>query len=457
MENRSFINFFHPILTSVLRVAQVDRPLAYALLGNMSSLFFGPITIYLIATYLSPELQGYYFTFGSLISIQLFIELGLGQTLIQFASHEWSKLCFKENGHIVGNTDSRSRLISLGRLSFKWYSASATMVILVFTPIGYLFFNNSLTGYVEWQWPWVSLCFLLGLNLLLMPIFYLLQGCNEVSAYWFYRFIQQILYALALCIAIIVGAGLWTLPIASAIVVIWSLYFICRYYFKFFLFFLSRPFGPRISWVRDIWPVQWRISLSWLSTNFTPLFFAPILFYFSSPYIAGQMGMTVSLSSILLAFSSNWLVTRAPRFGMLVAQGKYTELDHLFSTAFRVSLLVVCSAVIVFMLLSYILNGSHHALSFRILPPLSFGLLLVGTGISLISTNISVYLRSHKREPLVFLYLLGAILILTSSTVLARPYGALGVSGSYCAVALVQGPISLLFFLRFRTRMREIV
>ena len=97
----------------------VDRAIAYALLSKLWLLFAGPITLYLISLYLTPEMQGFYYTFLSLVALQVFIELGFYVVITQFASHEWAHLSFDDSGSIIGDPAALSRLVSLGRLVFK--------------------------------------------------------------------------------------------------------------------------------------------------------------------------------------------------------------------------------------------------------------------------------------------------------------------------------------------------
>jgi O-antigen/teichoic acid export membrane protein len=197
--------------------------------------------------------------------------------------------------------------------------------------------------------------------------------------------------------------------------------------------------------------MQWRVAISWISASFITSFFAPILFQLSGPVVAGQMGMTVTLNQVLLAISSNWVVTKAPRLGVLIAQRKYKELDRVFSRSFGVSLAVVSSGAVVIWGLACLLYLARHALATRILSPLPMGLFLVATVLSSANTSLAVYLRAHKREPLAKIYLVSGILILALGLILGASLHAVGVTGGYLAViALLQLPWSWAVFYRCR-------
>jgi hypothetical protein len=63
--------------------------------------------------FLSSELQDYYYTFNSLVALQVFTELGLSFAFIQFASHEMTQLTWQQGGMVSGNSEAKRRLHSL--------------------------------------------------------------------------------------------------------------------------------------------------------------------------------------------------------------------------------------------------------------------------------------------------------------------------------------------------------
>ena len=437
------------IIRYLLQLVQIDQAVAYSILGNISSLLIGGVSVYLIANYFSLEAQGYYYAFAGFVSFQFILELGLGQTVIPFASHEWVHLGFSKEGQITGNLASQARLLGLGRLLFKWYSASAGIVILGLIPMGYFFFSHSASSQVEWTYPWIVLCIFIALNLAVMPIFNLMQGCNEVSLYGYYRFIQQFAYGIPIWVTTLFGGELWALPAAAASILAWSCFFIWTYQRKFLFFFVNSKFIKVANCWREIWPIQWRTAISWASSNFIPLLFAPILFHISGSALAGQMGMTVTINNILLALSSSWIVTKLPRFGLLLATKEYKSADFLFLKSLSLSFFIISFGAIAIWLLIYSLYSYDHSLKTRVLPPLSFALFLLGSIVHSISNNISVYLKAHKKDPLAFPYLFCAILIIVMAIILGSYLEALGVIIAYLTVVLlIQLPLSLRIYFR---------
>ncbi len=55
----------------------IDRAVFYGILTRAWQFLAAPVTLLLIASRFSPEQQGFYYTMGSLLALQVFFELGL--------------------------------------------------------------------------------------------------------------------------------------------------------------------------------------------------------------------------------------------------------------------------------------------------------------------------------------------------------------------------------------------
>jgi len=76
----------------------IERATLYAMANRLWGSASGLLTAVLVAWFFTPELQGYYFTFLSLLTLQTFVELGFGELLQQFVSHEWAKTTSADSG-----------------------------------------------------------------------------------------------------------------------------------------------------------------------------------------------------------------------------------------------------------------------------------------------------------------------------------------------------------------------
>ena len=133
------------------RWAGVDRAVFFSNAAQMTRLVTGPVTMALVLRYLTPEIQGYYYAFAGIVAMQVFLEMGFSQNILQFASHEYAKLGFTAGQTLEGDPVARSRLISLGRLSFGYYAVAAAIFLFAVGIGGHVFFTVSGRHGVAWQ------------------------------------------------------------------------------------------------------------------------------------------------------------------------------------------------------------------------------------------------------------------------------------------------------------------
>ena len=442
------------IIRGLLRRAEVDKAVIFAGLTRIWNFFGAPVSAIIIAIRFTPELQGYYYTFVNILALQVFVELGLGTVIVQFASHEWSQLRLDEHGQIVGDNNSLSRLISIANITTRWYVVGGAVVVLCLSTGGYVFFTGSPGSSVNWVAPWFLLCLLSGISICLVPIWSLLEGCNQVSRLYTYRFIQRALSSISVWIAILLGAKLWTASVSSIMVLIVAGVFLRSQYWCFCKTLLfTRASEPRINWRIDMLPMQWRIALSWICGYIMSSLFTPVLFKYHGPVVAGQMGMSWSLIGVLRT-SHSWLLPRVPRFGMLIAQRKYKELDRLF---WNITKTVICITVLIALavwIFVYIINGIDFSLAnrlaARLLPPLPIGLFILAQILITVSAPFSFYMRAHKREPIVVPSVSMAIGTGLSALILGKYYSVIGMAVGYLVVSIIIIPF--IFFIWYRCR-----
>jgi O-antigen/teichoic acid export membrane protein len=414
---------------------QIDRAVIYGIFANSWSILAGPVTMFMIVTHFSSELQGYYYTFNNMLALRVFVELGLGTVIISFASHEWSKLHLDKDGHIVGDSNALSRLVSLGRLVFIWYFIGGFITLIGLGVGGYLFFSQEKsTLVINWMSPWFFLCSLTVMSMWLAPALFLLEGCNQVRRIYAYRMIQGVCISICTWVAILLGAGLWAAAVNAAVSIVCLVVFVFTKYRRFFKPMISYVTTTIIDWRTDLWPMQWRISLSWMSGYFMSAFFTPLIFHYHGPVAAGQFGMTWALFGAIGAIADIWLVTKRPQFGMLIAKKDYETLDKFFFRSTIVSIGVFACGSITSYLLIYCLYAMNHPWAVRVLTPLASGILLVGLFFACFTAPFSYYLRAHNKDPLYWLDISTAILLAIFTWLLGKHYSSLGVAIAYTGI-----------------------
>lgn len=415
----------------------VDRAVLFGILQRVWGLISGPISLILIASRFSPETQGYYYTFNSLLAVTIFFELGLGTVIQQFASHEWAYLKLDVEGRIIGEPAALSRLAGLARVSLRWYTIIGLVATIGLGVFGFVFFSRQPQHDIRWEIAWLVLSLFSGINLALVPFWSLLEGCNQINKTYIARFVGAVLASIGGWVSIWLGAGLWTASIISIVLIAVAITFFKLKYSRFIRSLLSDCGKNRINWKYEIWPMQWRIALSWLSGYFIFNILTPVVFYFCGAITAGKMGMTWSLVNMLLAIGLTWMATKAPIFGMLIAKHNYSELDRLFIRSLIQEMTVVFAMGLFLWLLIFFLNVMGHRFAQRFLAPLPTAALILAIIAHLPVNAMATYLRAHKQEPYLLTSLFAGVLVSISTVLLAKLEGAEGVAIGYFVCMLV--------------------
>ncbi len=431
----------------LLKEIDLDKAIVYSLISKAWSFIAGPITALLIANKFTATIQGYYYTFATLISLQIFVELGLGTVTQQFISHEWANLRITNSNTIVGDEDSLSKLYSIARISFKWFFYGAILLSFGLAIGGYYYFHSTTNYNINWQYPWFILCLLSYATIQLVPFWSILEGCNQLKELYSFRMIQAVIINISTWTSIYFNLNLWVPVIISLISLFCSIIFIKIKYWNFFKqIIFSKSTSSVIDWKKDMFPMHWRIAISWISGFFSFSLFTPILFKYQGAEIAGKFGLTWTIIAAIGGVASAWLNTKIPTLSMLVAKRQYTELNSLFKKILQ-SVFYICFfgsiSFLFFILIAPILkiNILSKFIS-RLLPPIPLAIFLFAQLAQITSTPFSAYLRSYKQEPGMKLSLISGILISISTYFFGRYF-----SITYLAVSYFIIIISLLPFL----------
>jgi len=111
------------------------------------------------------------------------------------------------------------------------------------------------------------------------------------------------------------GAGLFVVPLAALTVVSVSAAALAADYRPLFADLLHADArAGDFSWRREMWPLQWRMALSWLASYFSMRTFNLFLFDFEGAEAAARFGMSWSLALQLSTTTLAWINTRIRRW-----------------------------------------------------------------------------------------------------------------------------------------------
>jgi hypothetical protein len=422
----------------------------------MVSIAGSTVTVLLIARFLSPVEQGYYYTLLSLAALQMVFELGFSFVVQQLAAHECVHLELQGDSGVSGDPVAHARLASTLQFSVRWYTVAATGMGLILAPLGAFFFArhaDPAAAQVAWQGPWLLAVAASVAGLWCQPFYSFLDGCGQVRAVAALRLRQAVVGMALACAAMLLHHGLYSPALVIFGQAGTGMVFMATHR-RLLTGLLRHPTrDASIRWSYEVWPFQWRIAVSWMCSYFTIQVFIPILFALRGPVEAGQMGMSLSITGYMSGLVLPWITTKATPFGRLIAQRQFQGLDSLF-------LRTLGQALAVFALIALIADGGAALLTVvapglaaRMVSPQLFALLVLAAGASCVVQSLATLLRSFKREPFLWQSLAVASLTLLLAMYTAPRWGNTGVTLGYLSVSAGIGlPSALIIFARARRR-----
>lgn len=422
----------------------VDKAIFFTLLGRGLQIGTALFTVLFVAKFLSPEEQGYYYTFSSIIAIQVFFELGLTGVITQFVAHEVSHLHF-DGYRVSGDKKYMSRLSSLLHFCAKWYFVFSVLLLVVLTIIGYVFFTRYKDDNdgVVWALPWIILAVGTALNLLLSPILAFIEGLGKVKEVAELQLVQQFVHPVCIWGGLAIGSKLFVAgadAICRVLVVVVIL--MKSPFYRLLKEIWDAQKEDRVSYMKEVFPYQWRIALSWISGYFIFQLFNPVLFASEGAVVAGQMGMTISALNGVQALALSWIKTKVPIMSMYIAQKEYEQLDNLFYRTFKQMMAIGTITLLLFVVVIYVIQYYNIApfgleIGDRFLPFIPLCLMTWSVFTMMPINSWATYLRCHKREPLLVNSIVMGILCCLSTYFLGIKYGLMGMTIGFALLRIV--------------------
>ena len=403
----------------------IDKSISYVLLGRGCTVLSGVATLFFIAKYLSPELQGYYFSFLSIIAFQVVFELGLGAVLTQFVSHEMSQVKIKD-GELVGNVKSLNRVYSVIRLAIVWYSVVGIVILSVLIPGGLYFFlsSHNHVNINQVAIPWVLLVFTSACSLIINALLSIADGLGYIENVARMRFHQALFSGFFASLLLISYCGLYTVLATSVSTIIIGGVWIGKNLLPLVsksLHHKNRQFS--ISWQHEILPMQWRIALSWFCGYFIFQVINPLSFKYYGASFTGRLGMAMTVLNMMVSLALAWITTKVPKFGRKISiddKSVYQDYVKTFNQSVFFFLFMVLSTTLII----WGFNFFKIDLSQRIISTKLYFVLCLSMLANHIVACQASFIRSHKIELYTPLSVVTAIILTLSIFVVCNNFAS---------------------------------
>lgn len=441
-------------LARLRQVTGLDFHVFVTLLSRGWSVLAGAGTVVLLPLHLSSTEQGFYYTFVSLLGLQVLFELGLGQVIIQLVSHESAHLTPTADQRLEGDATRLDHLGSLMQLLRRWYLVAALLFGGLGGVTGGLFLaHRDALPPEQWVGPWAVMMFCTAVNLTYVPALAMFEGCGQIGQVARLRLVQSVIGYTGLWTGLLSGAGLWSacfVPLAATL----STGFWLAYLGRLYQWLLQRVVrdAQRIAWRRDVLPFQWRIAVSAASGYFIFYSFTPLIFANRGPAEAGQFGIAMAVFNALSAVGTSWVYAKTPAMAMYISLGERKALDALFKAVTLRSVLFTTVAAAGIVGGAMLLTWTGLPLMRRIAGSGVLACLAVVCVANCLISAFAAYMRAHREEPMLSVSLVGGIAT-TLVAWLGSRSSLLTTSMLYAALtSLVLLPWTFLLFRRYSRR-----
>jgi hypothetical protein len=421
---------------------------AWILVNKIWTIFRGPVSLYFLIRYLSPEQQGIWYSFVNLGALTTFAELGFTMIITQFVSHEYVKLRL-EKGFIVGDQYGLDRLFSLVRYSIRFYFVVIPGAVAVLFAAGLYLFNDKPSVTIL---AWMLYALFGGANLMVALLQSIYQGLNKVADVQKNIFIGSLLMPVLNWILLIAGLNIWALVIGNFAGFMVMSYLLYRRAPEFWIQVRQHVITNQFNWFREIVTLQWKYAISWGSGYFIFNFYVPAIYKIQGAVAAGQLGMSLTMIRAVFNTSFSWIESKIPLLNMMVGNKERTNLFRLFmKTSVRGFLFYILgsSALIVFVYLLNVYTGYGQ----RFIRLHLILLFCFAESADVIIGSLAIYLRAHKEEPFYWFSLLLGIVIPTLILGIVPYFGLEGMLEALILLKwIVAMPIAIRIFISFKKK-----
>lgn len=301
-----------------------------------------PVTLLMLTRSLTRTEQGVYYSFGSVQALTVLFELGFAFVLAQFAAHESARIADPEKGERAA-----ARLGSLLYLGIKWNGGAALGSLALLIPLGCYFFAGT-PGLAQagWLGPWLVFASASAALVALAPFHAILEGSGHLQQVSLIRLLQGFAATLMLWLGFSAGWGLYSLALSQLVGLIVNAAGLMLIRGKTLRgIWRGRSAGCQIDYRMEVWPMHWRVALSWLAGYVGLYLSTPLIFKALSPEEAGRYGMTFGLMLSISNVASIWMNAQAPALARWAALGEIGRMRSEFERAARRSCAVLLAAL----------------------------------------------------------------------------------------------------------------
>lgn len=376
--------------------------------SNLIKIVKGPLLAVIIILYLTPDEQGYWYTFQSLIIFAIIGDFGISKLIVVIFPEYHVKIKSAKN---FG--ESKKYLSEYSAIFFIYLFIYIVLIVAIsFLLIFFVeyFYSNWSNSYLN---SWFYCAIFASINLLSSFSSAALYGSDLVSKKNYFEQIFAITFTLSASILLLLNFKIDSLSISILLgFLISHLYLLFSYYkslkklYKLFNF----KEGIRILLLTK------KLQLNFFTSTILSLYISstlvPFVMKIFDPILAGQLGLSIFIINSIVTFSLILNYVEYPKIIKLISLKKYLNVRN---KCIRLFFLINCLFLLFsFIILTLILLSPEPIAQYfdRLLPFTDLLLIFITQGILMNIGFIAGVVRGFKVEPY---WILGIIQVFTTS------------------------------------------
>lgn len=385
-----------------------NKSIIYTFINYALKVILNPFILIFIPIFLTENVQGYWYTFGSIGALATFADLGFTSIMTQFAAHEYAFLNYDTSKkQFAGKEENLSRIASLFQFVSKWILLVMGIAFVIITAIGCWTFARYEDN-VKWLFPWILYSAAAIIDFVIQVILSFFEGCNQFERTQKIKMAASVGFAVVTVSTLYFGGGLYTLGIALIIKSVINFSGLLLNFKNTFEQLLQKVIC-QVNWFNKFIRLLGKYAVSWGSGYFAFQLFNPLIFSFYGAKMAGKAGYTLSIIQAIYSVSIVWMIVALPQLNMFVEKKEWKELDRKFFLNLWLCLITygVGSFLWYGVMKIQFVKGfiGERVMSLPVMAILS--ICYLG---QMIIYGLAVYLRAHEEEPYMWLSVFSGVL-----------------------------------------------
>jgi len=422
----------------LLKKIYKDKALIWGFLFLSWSFVSGPITSILVLILLSPEVQGYYFLFIQLSILAQLGDMGLNVVLYFMIARSYGKI--KKNILFYHDYENKNsiELVSIMKFVYRYSIIIPFLIFPIIYFIGIEIFSQRNSSVSNFGTAWLILCLAMSIDISTTFFSTQIEAFNKIKLSNQLKLLKVVIRSISLWIFLYIGLNLESIGYSILISVLTFSILYLIIFRNLVLGVLKSNIKKSITWSRDIWPLQWKTSLSFLFGAII-LYNSSIAaaFYFLGAVQAGMFGISLAIIEAIIAVCTLMFNVIQPKIAYLINDNKYSEIKEILlnRVIYAILLTIILGGIFYISMIFLEIYLPHYYK--RFLPKEYLYLLILSGILRHIVCAISIFIRAHKSEFLMPAFISAGVSVIVLNLILIPNYGLYGVCLTYFLVKLI--------------------